>query len=178
MNSNSESHFIHQNPFVEIVSRSLYTTKLDGDGDGNDSDITELNKIALDEFYQSSREKKKNYIYSSVLSKKSSSYQPILLKAKELLVAAGFQGLTNKSIIELYSYNMDGGTVASKFIIHADNEAYSDSDVVTCIFYTQKDSSIIDGNLEYYEDITLKKGWFSGLFTKYKNARNLLMQVM
>jgi hypothetical protein len=29
-------------------------------------------------------------------------------------------------------------------------------------------SSIIDGNLEYYEDIILKKGWFSGFFTKYK----------
>ena len=28
--------------------------------------------------------------------------------------------------------------------------------------------SIIDGNLEYYEDIILKKGLFSGLFTKYK----------
>jgi hypothetical protein len=63
---------------------------------------------------------------------------------------------------------MDGSTVASKFTIHAYNDAYLDSNVVTCIFYTQKESSIIDGNLEYYADIKLKKGWFSGFFTKYK----------
>ena len=49
---------------------------------------------------------------------------------------------------------MYGGALQSKFATHGDNDEYLDCNVVTCIFYTQKDSSIINGNLEYYENNT------------------------
>ena len=100
-------------------------------------------------------------------------YKNIINTAYKLLNSVGLYS-QKSGTIELHSYNMHGGTKNTKFAIHADNDAYSSTYVNTCIFYTHRDGTIIDCNLDYYVKDPTQNKWRKMLWPKYlKNIHNV-----
>lgn len=98
--------------------------------------------------------------------------------AYELLTNTGFKVDPNYGNIELYYYEIaDGEKGTTKFAPHVDDDGYNNYPVETCIFYTQKDESIIDGNLDYYiPDPNKAKKWYSKFIENYGEKQELKVE--
>lgn len=148
---------------AELIPNKLFLTQL------SETKNTELNQLLMDHCYKNIREIKKNKLYKHYLKSSETGFSELAMQAYELLNKVGLRSSEEVVRIELYSYNMDGGKINSIFSIHKDNDA-DGTKVNTCLFYTHRDDTIIDCDLDYYVRDKNQSG-----FRKYilpKNIKN------
>ncbi len=83
------------------------------------------------------------------------------------LTLKGFDINKDKGMIEFWKYNTDGKKINSKLAFHVDDYGALNCSVETCIFYLQKDLSIVGGNL-FYDPPKKTKFNIPKLFSNYK----------
>lgn len=153
-----------------IIPYRLYNSSL------SKTDITKFNDLLMEYCYKNVKNIRKNKLYNYKLSNRSvlvnlykndNRFTELIDKAYQLLNNVGLYTQKKILLIEMYSYNLDGGVIRSIFGKHYDNEAFRHSNVNTCLFYTQRDEGVKDCNLNYYVKDNTKKGFINKIFPKY-----------
>jgi hypothetical protein len=95
--------------------------------------------------------------------------------ASTLLTHSGFKINPDICKIEMYFYDIkEGEKGTTVFAPHMDDDSHRSITVETCIFYIQKDKTLIGGNLDYYipnEQHKLK--WYNKIFENYGDKHEL-----
>lgn len=127
----------------EIIPHKLYTTKLTHD------EISKLNNI-LNKYFSDKKTAKSDSLKYYSMSKKDNLDDRQFIKdiASRLLGKSGLW-TTKTGFIELFKYEMNGGSKKSIFTKHRDNDG-SMEPVNSCVIYTQRDPGIQNCNMNHF----------------------------
>ena len=132
-----------ENEIQQIIPHKLYTTNLSSD------ETIKLNNI-LDKYFKSKNPSKSDTLNYYSMSKKDNLDDRQFIKdiASRLLSKSGLW-TTKNGFIELFKYEMKGGSKESIFRKHRDNDG-SMENVNSCVIYTHHDPGIQNCNMNHF----------------------------
>ncbi len=99
-------------------------------------------------------------------------FESIVKKAYDLLCLHDFNINGNRGFVELWKYTSNGSEVSGPLTMHIDDNGGVGYAVETCIFYLDKDNSVLGGGLYYVENI--KETKFLGVIPYYETETKYL----
>jgi len=131
------------NDIHEIIPHKLYTTTLTQD------EISKLNNI-VDKHFQGKKPAKSDRLNYYSMSKKDNLDDRQFIKdiASRLLAKSGLW-TTKNGFIELFKYEMKGGSKESIFMKHRDKDGTRET-VNSCVIYTYRDTGIQNCNMNHF----------------------------
>lgn len=102
-------------------------------------------------------------------------YENIISLAYNLLTDAKFDVYPNKGVIEFHEYapKKSAPVVYSPLTIHCDDNGAISYPVETCIFYLQRDPSILGGNLDVWD---YEPNWLLSCFRTPEPTQEILIE--